>query len=143
MNVKLNITTINCTKYEAKIRCLLQSFESRFQDFESTKQNLQIFVNPFTISWTEIISYPDANIQLELTGLQNHSALKNLFAEKISSKSQTSSDEFGDFWKLRPKEIFPAITDLAFQFLCSFRSTYVCENFFSNLNFVKNKYRTA
>lgn len=139
---KLNIATINCTKYEAKIRCLLQSFESRFQDFESTKQNLQIFVNPFTISLTEIISYP-ANIQLELTELQNHSALKNLFAEKISSKSQTSSEEFRDFWKLVPKEDFPAISDLAFQFLSSFGSTYVCEKFFSNLNFVKNKFRTS
>ena len=39
----LNITTINCTKYEVKIRCLLQPFESRFQVFESTEQNLQIF----------------------------------------------------------------------------------------------------
>ena len=61
----LNITTINCTKYEVKIRCLLQPFESRFLDFESTKQNLQIFVNPFTIRLTEIISYP-VNIHLEL-----------------------------------------------------------------------------
>lgn len=139
---KLNIATINCTKYESKIRCLLQSFESRFQDFESIKENLQIFVNPFTISLTEIISYP-ANIQLELTELQNHSALKNLFAEKISSKSQTSSEEFVDFWKLVPKEDFPAITDLAFQFLSSFGSTYVCEKIFSNLNYIKNKYRTS
>ena len=55
---KLNITTIHCTKYKAKIRCLLYSFESRFQDFESTKHNLQIYVNPFTISLTEVISYP-------------------------------------------------------------------------------------
>ena len=62
---KFNITTINCTKYEAKIKCLLQSFESRFQDIENIKQNLQIFVNPFTISLTEIISYP-VNIHLEL-----------------------------------------------------------------------------
>ncbi|CAG4973545.1 unnamed protein product [Colias eurytheme] len=122
----LNIVTMNCSKYEFKIRCLLQSFESRFQDFESKKPNIQIFMNPFTISLSEIISYP-ANIQLELTELQNHFALKNLFAEKISSKPQNSSDDFSDFWKLVPKEDFPAITDLALQFLSSFGSTYACE----------------
>ena len=44
--------------------------------------------------------------------------------------SQNFSEEFGDFWKLVPKEDFPAITDLAFQFLCSFGSTYyVCETY--------------
>lgn len=103
MKKKLGIVTINCTKSETKIRCLFQSFESRFQVFENTKHNLQIFVNPFTISLTEIISYP-VDIQLEFTELQNHSALKNLFAEKLSSKSQSSSEEFGDFWKLVAKE---------------------------------------
>ena len=47
---------------------------------------------------------------------------------------------FGDFWKLLPKEDFPAKTDPDFKFLCSFGSTYVCEEFFSNHNFAKNKY---
>lgn len=139
---KLNIAKIDYVKYESKIRCLLQSFENRFQDFESKKQNIQIFINPFVISLTEIITYP-ANIQLELTELQNHCGLKNLFVEKISSKAQNSSEEYADFWKLVPKENFPAITDLALQFLCSFGSTYVCEKVFSDLNYIKNKYRTS
>lgn len=139
---KLNIANIDYSKYELKIRSLLQSFGNRFQDFESKKQNIQIFINPFIISLTEIISYP-ANIQLELTELQNHCALKNLFVEKISSKAQNSSEEFADFWTLVPKESFPVITDLALQFLCSFGSTYVCEKVFSDLNYIKNKYRTS
>lgn len=139
---KFNIVTINCSKYESKIRCLLQSFENRFQDFESKKPNIQIFMNPFIISSSEIISYP-ANIQLELTELQNHFALKNIFSEKIASKAQNSSDDFTDFWKLVPKDDFPAITDLALQFLSSFGSTYVCEKVFSSLTYVKNKYRTS
>jgi len=90
----------------------------------------------------EIVSYP-ANIQLELVELQNHDTLKNLFANKLSSKAQNSSEDFADFWKLVPKAEFPAITDLALQFLSSFGSTYVCEKVFLDLNYVKNKYRTS
>jgi hypothetical protein len=139
---ELNIATVNYSKYQSKIRCLSQSFERRFQDFESKKQNVQIFINPFIISLAEIVSYP-ANIQLELVELQNHDTLKNLFANKLSSKAQNSSEDFADFWKLVPKAEFPAITDLAVQFLSSFGSTYVCEKVFSDLNYVKNKYRTS
>lgn len=139
---ELNIDSVNYSKYQSKIQCLSQSFEKRFSDFESKKQNIQIFINPFIISLADIVGYP-ANIQLELVELQNHDTLKNLFANKLSSKAQNSSEDFADFWKLVPKAEFPAITDLALQFLSSFGSTYVCEKVFSDLNYVKNKYRTS
>ncbi|CAG9791817.1 unnamed protein product [Diatraea saccharalis] len=41
------------------------------------------------------------------------------------------------------KESFPVITNLALQFLCSFRSTYVYEKVFSDLNYIKNKCRIS
>lgn len=43
-----------------------------------------------------------ANIQLELVKFQNHDAIKNVFDNKLSSKTQNSS-AFSDFWKWIPK----------------------------------------
>lgn len=128
---ELNIAAINYSGYQSKIRCLSQSFKRRFQEFESKKQNVQIFINLFIISLAEIVIYP-ANIQLKLE-LQNHDMLKNLYANKLSSIEQSSSEDFADFWKLVPKAEFPKIIDPVLQFSSSSTSTYVCEKVFPTL----------
>ncbi|KAK9887343.1 hypothetical protein WA026_022013 [Henosepilachna vigintioctopunctata] len=137
---ELEITALDIPKYLSKIKCLKESFENRFQDFESDKRNIQLFINPFAISSTDLVDYP-ANIQLEVTDLQNHTALKQIFYENVSSEQLTES--FASFWKNVSSEDFPTLRDLAMQILSRFGSTYVCEKTFSTLSYIKNKYRTS
>lgn len=75
----LNIQKINI-KFEA-----LRSRWKKFQDFDSRKQNIKIFINPFIMRLAVIVGYPP-NIQLAFVELLNHDALKNLFANKLSSQ---------------------------------------------------------
>ena len=137
---ELNITVLDIQKYLSKIRCLKNSFDNRFKDFESDKLQIQLFINPFTISSTDLLEYP-ANIQLEVTDIQNHTALKQIFYENVSLQQLTES--FASFWKNVSKEDFPALRDIAMQILSRFGSTYVCEKTFSTLSYIKNKYRTS
>ncbi|KAJ8897955.1 hypothetical protein PR048_003313 [Dryococelus australis] len=41
-----------------------------------------------------------------------------------------------------PQEKYPALTDVALRVRALFASTYVCESSFSNIMFIKYKYRT-
>lgn len=128
----LKITALDIPKYLSKIKCLKESFENRFQDFESDKKIIQLFLNPFAISPTDLLDYP-ANIQLEVTDLQNHTALKQIFSENVSSEQLTEC--FASFWKNVSSEDFPILCDLAMQILSRFGSTYVCEKTFSTLTY--------
>lgn len=134
--------SLDYSKFESQIELLLKSFEERFQDFERDRKNILLFMNPFAISSSEILEYP-ANIQLEITEVQNNSALKQIFTETVLTQPQQYSEMFINFWKLVPKENFPVICDLSLQILSRFGSTYVCEKVFSTLNYVKNKFRTS
>ncbi|CAG5055512.1 unnamed protein product [Parnassius apollo] len=58
-----------------------------------------------------------ANIQLEVTDLQNHTALKQVFSQNVSSEQLTES--FANFWKKVSSEDFPTLRDLAMQILSS------------------------
>ncbi|CAI6377025.1 unnamed protein product [Macrosiphum euphorbiae] len=140
---KLENTSPDISKYQTQIQLLLQSFENRFQDFEKDKNNILFFMNPFSITFSEIQKY-SCNIQLEITEIQNHVSLKQIFTEIVSSQPQLqSSENLIKFWKLVPKEDFPAMCDLALQISSRFGSTYICEKAFSTLTYIKNKYRSS
>ncbi|XP_025420322.1 general transcription factor II-I repeat domain-containing protein 2-like [Sipha flava] len=140
---KLENTSPDISKYQTQIQLLLQSFENRFQDFEKDKNNILFFMNPFSITFSEIQKY-SCNIQLEITEIQNHVSLKQIFTEIVLSQPQLqSSENLLKFWKLVPKEDFPATCDLALQISSRFGSTYICEKTFSTLTYVKNKYRSS
>ncbi|XP_025407137.1 general transcription factor II-I repeat domain-containing protein 2B-like [Sipha flava] len=140
---KLENTSPDISKYQTQIQLLLQSFENRFQDFEKDKNNILFFMNRFSITFSEIQKY-SCNIQLEITEIQNHVSLKQIFTEIVSSQPQLqSSENVLKFWKLVPKEDFPATCDLALQISSRFGSTYICEKAFSTLTYVKNKYRSS
>lgn len=137
---ELKITVLDIQKYLSKIRSLKDSFDNRFKDFESDKLQIKLFINPFAISSTHLLEYP-ANIQLEVTDIQNHTALKQIFYENVSSEQLTES--FASFWKNVSREDFPILRDISMQILSRFGSTYVCEKTFSTLSYIKNKYRTS
>jgi len=100
---KLENTSPDISKYQTQIQLLLQSFENRFQDFEKDKNNILFFMNPFSITFSEIQKY-SCNIQLEITEIQNHVSLKQIFTEIVSSQPQLqSSENLIKFWKLIPK----------------------------------------
>jgi hypothetical protein len=67
---------------------------------------------------------------LEISEIQNHISLKQIFTETVSPQLQ-SLENVIKFWKLVPKEDFPATRDFALQILSSFGSTYICEKVFS------------
>ena len=100
-------------------------------------------MNPFSITVGEILKY-STNIQLEITEIQNNTSLKQIFTETVLSQPQKqSSENVIKFWKLIPKEDFPAMCDIALQISSRFGSTYICEKAFSTLTYVKNKYRSS
>lgn len=122
------------------INILRTSFDKRFSDFQKDKKNIELFVNPFSISFQEIKEY-SAEIQTEIIDLQNHSVLKGKYKEIILTAA--SNQDYIEFWKFVPAADFPNLHDLALRYCCRFGSTYVCEQIFSIMNFIKNKYRST
>ncbi|XP_025413377.1 general transcription factor II-I repeat domain-containing protein 2B-like [Sipha flava] len=119
---KLENTSPDISKYQTQIQLLLQSFENRFQDFEKDKNNILFFMNPFSITFNEIQKY-SCNIQLEITEIQNHVSLKQIFTEIVSLQPQLqSSENLLKFWKLVPKEDYPTLCDLALKISSRFGS---------------------
>jgi hypothetical protein len=100
---------------------------------------VQLFTNPFLITPTELAIYP-VHFQMEVLELQNHVALHGKFRETLGNPS---SQKFASLWKLLPKTDFPNLIEFALRYSCRFGSTYICEQTFSTMNFIKNKYRAV
>lgn len=91
--------------------------------------DFEIFETPFSAS---IASAPD-NLQLYLIDLKSDRLLRDRF----------NSVSLQEFWSnFITAERFPHLHEFASRMIAMFGSTYVCEQFFSLMNFVKNKYRT-
>ena len=71
------------------------------------------------------------NLQNQLIDLQSDDELKILHSCKSSA----------DFWLSVP-QICCELKSLSLEIVRMFGSTYICESSFSNMNFIKNKYRT-
>uniref|UniRef100_A0A6P7GDQ8 General transcription factor II-I repeat domain-containing protein 2B-like n=1 Tax=Diabrotica virgifera virgifera TaxID=50390 RepID=A0A6P7GDQ8_DIAVI len=130
--------TPNYDRFKNLISILLGSFNTRFEDFQKDKMNVDLFINPFSISLQDINCY-SAEIQIEIIDLQNHTILKTKYREIIST---VTDPNYIEFWKFVPANNFPNLHELALRYCCRFGSTYVCEQMCSIMNIIKSKYRS-
>jgi len=97
----------------------------------------QTLANPFNIvdvtdmseQLASLFSLSASELELEIINLQNDIRLKAHQMDK-------------DFWKLLDPEKFKNIQTAALKLSCLFGSTYRCESAFSDMNFIKSKFRT-
>ncbi len=125
-------TPFSGKKYVDAILKLQKEFDHRFADFKTHRATLQIFADPFTF---DVQDAPPV-LQMELIDLQCNSDLKAKFRE-VSGKA----DKLGQFLRELPPS-FPELSRMFERTMCLFGSTYLCEKFFSTLNFNKSKYRS-
>lgn len=115
--------------YVAFVELLRREFADRFTDLRTHSGELMLFSNLFQV---EVDGAPEA-VQMELIELQCSAALKATFKEV----------PLVEFYRMHlPTEQFPALIKHAKIIASLFGSTYVCEQLFSKMNFVKCKTRT-
>ena len=107
---------------------LNEQFQTQFRDFESAEDRIRIFENPFSI---KIETLP-TELQLEVIELISNNNFKDYFKE--SSLQQ--------FYAMLPEESFLNLKKHAREMMSIFSSTYLCEQTFSKMKYVKSKSRT-
>ncbi|XP_025409478.1 general transcription factor II-I repeat domain-containing protein 2B-like [Sipha flava] len=107
---------------------LKEQFQTRFRDFKSAEDRIRIFENPFAL---KIETLP-TEFQLEVIELISNNNFKDYFKE--ASLQQ--------FYAMLPEESFPNLKKHAREIISIFSSTYLCEQTFSKMKYVKSKYRT-
>lgn len=125
-------TSFSDKMYVDAIFKLQEEFDHRFADFKTHRATFQKFSDPFSFN----VQDAPPVLQMELIDLQCNSDLKAKFRE-VSGKT----DKLGQFLR----ELTPGYPELSRMFkrtMCLFGSTYLCEKFFSTLNFNKSKYRS-
>jgi hypothetical protein len=106
---------------------MMEEFQIRFTDFEIMNNDIALFHNPFIVVNEE----QSAQLQLELCDLQ---------ADPILS---TMKEKGMDLFKILPKETYPQLRDFGLRMSSVFGSTYLCEGTFSNMKFMKSRYRCS
>lgn len=110
------------------IDTITEEFENRFSDFKKIEGEISVFTQPLTISVENVSS---VDLQLELCDLQ-------------SDPFYQGRTEIGlDFFKLLPGERYPNLRNLGLMMGSMLGSTYLCESSFSNMKFIKSKYRCS
>jgi len=109
------------------IEDLQQQFQERFADLCAKADELRLFQNPFE---ADVAACPD-ELQMELIELQANDLLRDKFKEGLV-----------EFYKFLPKEDYKNLRHFASGLLSMFGSTYMCEQTFSRMKFVKNSLRT-
>ncbi|KAG2464476.1 SCND3 protein, partial [Polypterus senegalus] len=132
----------NFSPYVDFINKLIGNFSNRFNSFCLGEQLLLLIQNPFLIrevrgfskEATQTFKWAHAgSLQLELIDLQGNAALREHF----------ETTDPATFWLQTVSEsVFPGLTKVALHTLTMFGSTYSCESAFSNMNIIKNKYRS-
>nr|XP_042913023.1 general transcription factor II-I repeat domain-containing protein 2A-like [Parasteatoda tepidariorum] len=113
--------------FSHQIKVLQDSFDKRFQDFETKRARIKLFGDPFGVSIDEAAE----EIQLELIDLQTSDIHKSNFREL----------GLLEFYKALPPE-FENIKKNASMCATMFGSTYICEQTFSLMNINKSKLRS-
>lgn len=119
---------INVKKYAKYISELTTEFQDRFLDFQSSAEDFELFMAPFSYNVTKA----DPNLQMELIELQCSTVLKQKY------------NEIGipEFYNILP-ENFTNLKTFVSKILTHFGSTYLCEQLFSIMNNNKNEKRTS
>lgn len=118
------------TEFADQLQKLLNEFLDRFKDFKSHEHLFEIFSSPFH---TDVDKAP-ADIQMELIDLQERGDLKAKYVEM----------NLGDFYRKHlDQDKFPHLRKFMASKMALFGSTYVCEQFFSKMGFMKSPYRSV
>jgi len=118
------------TEFADQLEILLNEFLGRFKDFESHEHLFEMLSSLFH---TDVGKAP-GDIQMELIDLQERTDLKAKYVEM----------NLGDFyWKYLGQDKFPQLRKFVASKLAIFGSTYLCENFFFKMSFMKSPYRSV
>jgi len=135
-NVDANIDDIiSLTRH---LDTLLNEFKLRFKDFVELETFISFFLNPFTSTddnvSEKIVSHfqieNEEDVEMEVINLKNDLILKSLY----------SPNEI--FWNLVNNNTYPLIRNCAQKIYSYSASTYSCESQFSNMKYLKSKYRS-
>lgn len=116
-------------RYTEELKLLSEQFTDRFSDFKNMDSTFNIFANPCKCS----VEDAPLHLQMELIELQEDSYLKSKFDDV----------ELSEFYRTYlSKEKYPRLRAFARKIICTFGSTYKCEQLFSIMKINKNKHRT-
>jgi hypothetical protein len=110
------------------IEILRKSFADRFIDFKEQSKVFKLFQNPIEIPINEV----DDDFQLELIDLQANDELKAIF----------KNENLISFYDKLEDSYYPILKNNARKIISIFGSTYLCEQTFSKLKYIKSKNRS-
>ena len=110
------------------IRDLKKHFLERFSDLDRTESDILLFQNPFNCNLDDV----PVELQLELIDLQANDLLKEKHRE----------GKLVEFYRCLPDPEFPKLKKFAAGMASVFGTTYVCEQTFSKMKYVKSTRRT-
>jgi hypothetical protein len=130
LNERQQNEEVDTDPYATKVSDLAAEFERSFPQFDETNKQIALFANPFSISPNDALP----KLQMEINDLQADERLKNHYT------THELIEFYHDFF---PKETYPNIYKHAMLMASLFGSTYLCEQFFSNMKHTKNRYRVS
>ncbi len=110
------------------IRDLKKHFLKRFSDLDRIESDILLFQNTFDCNLDDV----QVELQLELTDLQANDLLKEKHRE----------GKLLEFYRCLPDVEFPKLKKFAAGMASVFGTTYVCEQTFSKMKYVKSTHRT-
>ncbi|XP_005817565.2 general transcription factor II-I repeat domain-containing protein 2-like [Xiphophorus maculatus] len=116
-------------RYSSMLGALHCEFSRRFEDLRTIEDEMHMISSPFTCS----VDNAPSDVQLELIDLQSDAVLAELF----------KSGSLLDFYSSLKEENFPNMKRHAQKMLVLFGSTYICEQTFSMMKFMKSCYRSS
>lgn len=158
---------IDLEYFKSAIQSMKHSFGKRFEDFRKHKPTLMFLTSPLIAETKQInfSSFPSVDkrlFALQLIELKNKDLwsskfevlkmdIENLEREKEIlaanhkwtelAKCRNEETIIFDVWNSLP-ESFSQLKVIAFGIMTIFGSTYICEQTFSNMNYIKNKLRS-
>ncbi|XP_067123814.1 general transcription factor II-I repeat domain-containing protein 2B-like [Centruroides vittatus] len=110
-----------------KLDMLITDFNERFSQFDDLKPSIDLFCDPINID----INSVDLKYQIELCDLQADPF--------FTSRGVTGIEIF----KFLDKDKYPKLRDFGLQIVSMFGSTYICERAYSDMKYIKSKYRNS
>ncbi|GFQ74704.1 uncharacterized protein TNCT_143011 [Trichonephila clavata] len=132
-----SITTDGAPAMTEIIDKLIEEFSSRFEDFAALEPVLRFFINPFNVTEDDVLEIVSVyfelhnieDLELEIINLQSDIILKAHSNDKM-------------FWNLVDENKYPILRKCALKIYSYCATTYNCESLFSNMKYLKSKYRT-
>ncbi|PNF40111.1 hypothetical protein B7P43_G09985, partial [Cryptotermes secundus] len=106
---------------------LKEQFRKRFADLDASAQEIRLFQNPFDCDAADVQS----QIQMEIIELQENYHIKDKYKE----------GNLIEFYKFLNSEQFPNLKKFACKFISILGATYLCEQTFSQMKYIRSKYR--